>query len=719
MTPTSSDSPPPVLRELASAWRQAVLRSTGPAADELASILAAPDRPPGPVLLVGASAPEIGAELVAAVAERVDRPLVPFDMEGWEPGLPLATSLRFQAARAGFDEPVDLLRQLDDAEAAGRELDVGPELAAALLLHSRFAAAASSPGDLESLELLARAEDPLPRVLARLAQSRALVLVAEPWAVPQVVLQPLRRAAGVTVVELHSGEQPLPTVGQALELGGMQSDSELEAAVAALRQRVAELDPGGKHGLSGLLALLAECRGPAPVDLLASLLDTPRPGGLPWNAEAIEALVDLVDDHLVEELGLWVDLQYHHPGFALALYDFVHPAARRAFSFSARAHDGSSDGDPPAVRSDWASARLRAIEGLRRRLGLRQRGPAALVYRLAAAIGHPELVERSRRRLAFWSGHGSHVDFDRALADGPWTAEDLWRLAVQPGWPPDHRGRALDAWNRHAGERAADRRGDELRVRSEILRLQGKGPEALEAATRALELAGEGPGPESSAFLSAQHQCAVLLADLGQKELALEQMRAVVELAEKILAPDDAKLPILVGDLGRSLLEIGELRNGRDALRRALDLSIEIYGESHPSVARRRNNLAGVLMEVGELEEARHELELAWPVFARELGASAPETLLARHNLAAALAELGEREPAKQILREGLELERRRFEGRPERLPTLTRLASLEVDDDPATARELYSEALELARLVYGEGHPAVDAIRGALVGLV
>lgn len=675
------------IEDIATPWQRLALETGRTIEPELARALSEND----PLVLVGDEADELGPPILEALADEAGRSVRRLDLEGWEPDAPGIAFRRFHRARLGED----------DDGGGDAEDDPSP-----MSLEQAASFALGGPPQSD--------DDGLGAHLDQLADERAIVLVPDADSAPEALLQVLRRRDDLAVVELRT--RPVPSRGfyadaTVLDLPSPEPGA-LEAALDAMRQAIAAEDPGGELGLLDALELLAQARGPAPLELVFALLQG-QDG--PPDAERIEEAIDLVDDRLVDELGLLVDLQFLHPGFAFGLYDFAHPALRRAF----RGAEGES-----------AARRPKIVRGLVRRLGLRQRGPAALVGRLVgdSVLGRDrpgerlgegmDLGSRTRRRLAFWIGEGAVTDFERAIEDGAVDTGELWQLAIQPGWNPDLRHQALESWRRHDEQASTARLGDYHRVLAEVLRLRGQLSEALNAATRALEIAGANHGSRSLPFLSAQHQCAVLLADLGQKDLALDQMEQVVELGLEILPADDAKRPMLVGDLGRAHLERGELRKARDQWQRAVELSTEIHGADHPAVARRRNNLAGLLMEVGELEEALGQVEKALPVFHQALGDAAPETLMARQNLAAITAQLGDLPGAREQMRELLELERRVHGGGPEMLSALTRLASLEAPDDPATARALYEEALAIAQPLFGEDHPAIDGLRSALAGL-
>ncbi len=147
------------------------------------------------------------------------------------------------------------------------------------------------------------------------------------------------------------------------------------------------------------------------------------------------------------------------------------------------------------------------------------------------------------------------------------------------------------------------------------------------------------------------HLLGMLAYQIGDHELAVELIKAAVELSPQI--------PVFHNNLGNAYLELERLEDAQDAYRRALDLdpkypealfnvarvmtdqgnadkAIEAYQrlvEVEPDFAEAYNNLGGMLRERGDLQQAINNYRRAVELH--------PEYSLARENLSGCLCEQG------------------------------------------------------------------------------
>ncbi|MBI3928782.1 MAG: tetratricopeptide repeat protein [Armatimonadetes bacterium] len=166
--------------------------------------------------------------------------------------------------------------------------------------------------------------------------------------------------------------------------------------------------------------------------------------------------------------------------------------------------------------------------------------------------------------------------------------------------------------------------------------------------------------------------------------------------------------------LGREAYERGDLEQAVEAFGAAANTA-EQFGQQDGRLAMSLNNLATCLQASGRPEEAVPLFRRTLEITTRGLGTEHQEVSLARDNLAASLEDCGALQArqnrlseAERALREALET---REHGGPSP-PTMNlrlQISQLCLDQgDPEGSRREAQRALDEARTIYPEDHPAV-----------
>lgn len=144
---------------------------------------------------------------------------------------------------------------------------------------------------------------------------------------------------------------------------------------------------------------------------------------LELDRETGDAVIDFLDDELVDELGWLADLGFHHPAFpGHNVYAFTHPLLPRIIL----------DRAPEGEQAMRAVTLLRFLE---QRVPVARRGIARLFLNLAC-----HLSERDRRpyelQLAWWVGRDRveelKAQITEAIERGDLEPEMVWRIAQNP-----------------------------------------------------------------------------------------------------------------------------------------------------------------------------------------------------------------------------------------------------------------------------------------------
>ncbi len=137
---------------------------------------------------------------------------------------------------------------------------------------------------------------------------------------------------------------------------------------------------------------------------------------------------------------------------------------------------------------------------------------------------------------------------------------------------------------------------------------QGRARDALVPFAEALKLSTSISGADHPNTLLIRNDYARALAQLGEDEAAVQQLRAVLASRERVIGEHHPQTAITRLDLGRGLWSLGKLEEAEHQLRLSRDDFAAAMGENHRGRWNITNNLAGVLRDLGRCDEAESEL---------------------------------------------------------------------------------------------------------------
>lgn len=215
-------------------------------------------------------------------------------------------------------------------------------------------------------------------------------------------------------------------------------------------------------------------------------------------------------------------------------------------------------------------------------------------------------------------------------------------------------------------------------------------------------------GPQAPRAMEARNALAVMLADQGLLEEALEEMRV---LHAGHVARDGASSQlalIVLTNIAAVEQRLGRYADSAETHETAYRLRLEKLGPDDPDTAAALNGYAMSLSGLGRHEEALPLIREVLRVQTQSESADEPRTLATRNNLAALLMDLGRWDEAADEFREVLAIKRRLLPAaHPSTLITCNNLGSL------LRGQERSAEAVELLEPVVTEARtlrPADDA---------
>lgn len=501
-----------------------------------------------------------------------------------------------------------------------------------------------------------------------------------------------------------------------------------------------EAEGGRERTLRRFLELAALCGTYVPATLLLENLQLAE--------DEADAVIDFLDDHLVDDLAWFVDLEFRHPSFPRwSVYVFTNPVLPQVLLDSLATID----------REMLAIHLLRFLEG---RAQADTRGMARLFLAIAEHLGERER-EPYERQLAWWIGLEETEELQQevreALEREELDPEVVWRVVNNSAnhWPAARRLALLDAYaqavvgkgGKAAGVISTDRLADFYLLRAALLWGVSRFSECLaEAVTslefsennqlrrgQALNLCGlarkqlgllrpakdnleealrlflETLGPVHSLTLMAQHNLAGVLRQQGELAEARALFESCLESQRHLLGAEHPDSLATQDYLAGVLHDQGELAEALAIFQRVLEARCRLLGPEHPDTLTTQDNLACVLHDQGELVQARAHFESVLETRRRLLGPEDPGTLATQNNLSGLLHDQGELTEARAILERALEGLRHRWglEHR-ETLVAHQNLASILLHQgELASARALFESVLEVECRVLGREHPA------------
>ncbi len=462
-----------------------------------------------------------------------------------------------------------------------------------------------------------------------------------------------------------------------------------------IRELIAGLGELGVQ-LRDFLILAALCGRDVPAELLCAHLRL-------TEEEAAE-LTDVIDDELVDELGVLWDLEFRHPAFPrINIYRFTHPLL-------------------PLVILDQVTeldAEMRAaalLPFLSERLPVARRAIARLFLAIA---GH--LDERDRepylRQLGWWIGMDGAEELVEGVKVGIESQEVdpelVWRVVNESEryWPPYRRLALLEGYSQAVvGDEEPtsvlplDRVARFHTLRARLLVDAGKYDEALVDARQAREMARPG-ALEDATSLDLE---GLVLYEMGEAASSFHLLDRARRLFSDLLGPEHPSTLTSMNNLAGTLKSQGDLEGARELEDQALEARLRIQGPEHRGTLRSMGNLAHTLHSLGDLDGARKLGDQVLEALLRILGPEHPHTLRSMNNLADTLHSQGDLEAARTVQHQVLGANRRILgPEHPDTLKSMSNLGkTLHSQGDLEGARTLQYRVFGTHRRILGPEHP-------------
>ncbi len=445
--------------------------------------------------------------------------------------------------------------------------------------------------------------------------------------------------------------------------------------------------------LREFLALAALCRRNVPAALLFTKLDL--------SEDEADELMDVIDDHLVDELGLFFDLGQKHPAFpGLFIYQFCDPIM-------------------PGVILEQVNPINREMEAaslmpfLQDRLPVRRREVARLFLAVTTHLGDRE-QRAYRRQLEWWIGSDEAEQLkpkvQAEIESGDLEPDLIWIfLKSSQDWPAYRRMALLDAYidaqvskdETHAF--SYERAFSVYMLRGRLLLEQGRFGELLSQANAILKAV----EPQTTAEVKGLLLAGISLAGLGELEMSSRHLKRAFQQSRELLGSSDMLTVSIMGALASTRYKQGEFKEAQEQQELVLAMTRRILGEEHPHTMTAMNNLALSLKALGDVEGAGELHEATLAIRWRVQGEEHPDTMASMNNLALTLRALGDNEGARELQEPLLALNRRILgEEHPHTMTSMSNLAStLEAQGDAEGARALHEATLAVRQQVLGDEH--------------
>ncbi len=230
------------------------------------------------------------------------------------------------------------------------------------------------------------------------------------------------------------------------------------------------------------------------------------------------------------------------------------------------------------------------------------------------------------------------------------------------------------------------------------LHKQGRLEEAVVYHERALNHATEHGGPEVSAVMTARSNLALLQAERGDYDAALQQLLKVLEFRRETRGESNADTLIALNNVMTMLFKIGRFVEAEEYARQTVDAAAATRGDDHPRTLSFKNNLGRIVLHLGRAGEAEQLFRQAYESVKVNLSPANELRQKCTSNLIDALLALRQPEEAEAIGRELIEVRRKLEPPAPGLVAqTLEQLGhAYYIQSNYAGARDAWKECVDL-----------------------
>jgi tetratricopeptide (TPR) repeat protein len=198
------------------------------------------------------------------------------------------------------------------------------------------------------------------------------------------------------------------------------------------------------------------------------------------------------------------------------------------------------------------------------------------------------------------------------------------------------------------------------------------------------------------------------LIEEGKYPEAVPLAEKAVELAKRVYGPEHPYTATSLNNLGELRQAMGEYPKAEPLLQEALRIRQKVLGPEHPDTALSLNNLGGLYRVMGQYDKAEPLFQEALRIRQKVLGPEHLDTAISFNSLGELYGAMGEYPKAEPLLQEALRI-RQKVLGpeHPDTANSLNNLAELYHDmGQYAKAEPLLKEALRIRQKVLGGEHP-------------
>ena len=248
---------------------------------------------------------------------------------------------------------------------------------------------------------------------------------------------------------------------------------------------------------------------------------------------------------------------------------------------------------------------------------------------------------------------------------------------------------------------------DPLNKQARQLYVEGRYPEAIPLAQRALAITEEATGSEHPDTARSLNNLAALYVATGAYAKAEPLYQRALRIHETI-DPKGLKTATSLNNLATLYLATGAYAKAEPLLKRALEIVKTDPGPEHPHTATSLNNLAALYVATGTYAKAEPLFQRALAICEKALGPDHPDTATSLNNLAELYRITGAYEKAEGPYQRALGIRKKALG--PEHPVTATSLNNLallyKTTGAYAKAEPLYQRALAIKEKTLGHEHP-------------
>lgn len=250
------------------------------------------------------------------------------------------------------------------------------------------------------------------------------------------------------------------------------------------------------------------------------------------------------------------------------------------------------------------------------------------------------------------------------------------------------------------------------KLAAEVERLNGAGKleDALEAASRLVDMSRTFEGTDAETLIAALRTEASLYEELPDYQAALSCHLQLLALLRGAPGDRQPEVATTLHDIAFMYDITGEYQTALAYYKKALELQRQVLGTKHADTARTLNNLASLYRELDDLPAARALHEEALDIKRKLYGDHHIEVALSLNNLAVVHKLMGDYSAAEKFYKEAGDIDRDTLGAdHPEYATDLSNLASLYyAQGQYDRAIEYYNLALNIREAALGANHPHV-----------